>query len=101
MLTVFERIPDLFVEMYDPQFKVWAAEFRRRGPRQAIEFNPLPGAAPLYDGEGRIIRKGVWLEAEVDPSHPQAPRVIIRPATEHDEEMIARHVREMKPHVLQ
>lgn len=101
MLTVFEKIPDLFVEIYDPQLKTWAAEFRTRGPKCAIVFNPAPGAKPLFDGEGRMVAAGAWLAAEVDRSQPQNPRVIIRPATEHDEEMIARHCRELRPHVLQ
>lgn len=101
MITVFERIPDLFVSLYDAQFQTWAREFRARGRKCAIVFNPAPGAKPIFDGEGRIVAAGCWLEAEVDRSRPQTPRVIIRPASEHDEEMIAKHVRAMSPHVLQ
>jgi hypothetical protein len=101
MITEFERIPGLFVELYRRQFEIWAREFRKRGKRCAIVFNPAPGAAPLFDGEGRIIAAGCWLEADIDRSQPQMPRVIIRPASEHDEEMIARHVKTMSRHVLQ
>lgn len=101
VITVFEKIPPLFVELYDPQFKIWAAEFRTRGRRCAIVFNLKPGQPVPRDGEGRPIAAGAWLQAEVDRSRPQTPRVIIRPATPHDEEMIARHVADMRPHVLQ
>lgn len=101
MTTVFEKIPDLFVEIYDHQFQVWAREFRRRGSRCAIVFNPVPGVAPMRDEEGRLVAAGAWLTAEVDGSGARGPRVVIRPATEWDAEMIARHVRAMTPHVLQ
>lgn len=101
MLTVFERVPDVFVEMYDAEFRVWAAEFRRRGVRQAIEFRRRPGVPVLLDGEGRPIVAGAWLEAEVDLSRAACPRVVIRPASAADEEAIARHCREMRSHVLQ
>lgn len=96
MLTVFERIPDLFVQLYDAQFQVWAREFRKRGRRQAIEFRRRPGAAVLLDVEGRPIQAGAWLVAE-----PDGERVVIRPATEHDAELIERHVRDMRGSVLQ
>ncbi len=101
MITVFERIPEIFTDVYDAQFQLWAREFRTRGPKCAIVFNPAPGAAPLFDGEGRIVAAGAWLRAEVDYSLPQTPRVVISPSSEHDQEMIARHCRAMAPHVLQ
>lgn len=101
MLTVFEKIPELFVEIYDRQFRTWAREFRRRGTRCAIVFNPVPGVAPARDGEDRVVAAGAWLSAEVDAAGTCGMRIVIRPATEHDGEMIARHVRAMSPHVLQ
>lgn len=95
MITVFEKIPDLFVEMYDFQFQTWAREFRARGPKCAIVFRRRPGEVALLDAEGRTIERGAWLEAHFD-----GVRIVVRPASEHDEEMIARHVREMSGHVL-
>ena len=100
MITVFERMPELFVELYDAQFQTWAREFRVRGTRCAIVFNRASGEATLLDGEGRPIWAGCWLMAEVDRSRPQKPRVIIRPASEHDEELIARHCVKMRRHML-
>lgn len=100
MITVFERIPDLFVELYDEQFKQWAREFRKRGTYAAIVFNRVPGTPVLLGADGEPVWKGAWLEAEVDRAQPQLPRVVIRPRTDHDAEMIERHCREMRPHVL-
>jgi hypothetical protein len=96
VLTVFERIPDLFVQVYDYQFRVWAREFRRRGTRCAIVFTPIPGRPVPLDVEGRPVKVGAWLECEVE-----ANRFVVRPASEHDAEMIARHCREIRGHVLQ
>lgn len=100
MITVFEKIPALFVEAYDASFQVWAREFQKRGPRCAIPFARPPGEPVLLDQAGRPIQAGAWFEAEVDRSGP-APRVVIRPATEHDAEMIARHVRDLQGMRLQ
>lgn len=100
MITAFERIPDLFVQLYDQQFQVWAREFRKRGPKCAIEFQRPRGKPVLLDAGGRPIQAGAWLVAEVDRANPDLPKVIIRPASEQDEELIARHCREMRGEVL-
>ena len=95
MMTVFEKIPDLFVEMYDAQFVTWAREFQKRGQFAAIVFDRVPGQAVLLGPDGRPAWKGAWFEAEVDRSAPQNIRVVIKPRTPHDEEMVDRHCREM------
>jgi len=100
MITQFERIPDLFLELYDEQFQLWAQEFRTRGKRCAIVFNPAPGSVPKFDGEGRMVATGCWLEAQVEIT-AGSPRVVIKPASEHDQEMIERHCVEMRRFVLQ
>lgn len=96
MLTVFEKIPDPFVQAYDAQFQTWAREFRTRGVRCCVEFARRPGVPALLDGEGREIKRGAWLVAEVDRSRPQEPRIVIRPADDFAEEVIARHARELQ-----
>lgn len=101
MMTVFERIPDLFVELYDAQFATWAREFRKRGHYAAIVFDRVPGQAVLLGPDGKPMWKGAWFEAEVDLSVTDRPRVIIKPRTPHDEEMVDRHCREMSPFRLQ
>ena len=60
MLTVFEKIPDLFVQHYDSSFQVWAREFRQRGHECAIPFDRKPGA-PVILGSGweTVVARGV------------------------------------------
>lgn len=96
MLTVFEKIPEPFVHAYDHQFQAWAREYRTRGAKCAIVFDRKPGAAVLLDGEGRPVARGAWLVAQIDRSRPAEPRMVIRPSSEHDADMIARHTREMQ-----
>jgi len=98
MLTVFEKIPELFIQHYDTSFQVWAREFQRRGPKCAIPFDRAPGVPPILDAEGRAVWKGAWLVAEVDRSLPASPRVVIRPADGASAEAIERHTREMARH---
>jgi hypothetical protein len=97
MLTVFERIPDPFVQMYNSQFEQWAREFRKRGNYAAIVFDRVPGKPVLLGQDGKPVWKGAWFEAEVDRTLPQQVKVVIKPRTGHDEEMVERHCREMAP----
>jgi hypothetical protein len=99
MITIFEKIPDLFVELYDAQFQLWSREFRTRGPYAAIVFNLPPGTPMQMDEDGQPVWHGAWLHAQIDHLIGMT-RVIIRPRTEHDADMITRHCREMMPHVL-
>lgn len=96
MLTVFEKIPEPFVHAYDHQFQAWAREYRTRGAKCAIVFDRKPGVAVLLDAEARPVMRGAWLTAEVDGSGASGPRMVIKPSSEHDAEMIARHTREMQ-----
>lgn len=100
MITVFEKIPDLFVQHYDSSFQVWAREFRTRGPKCAIPFDRKPGVPVILGPDGKPPWKGAWLVAEVDRSEPQRPRVVIRPADDFSEQLIEQHTREMAGHWL-
>lgn len=100
MITVFEHIPDFFVEMYDTQFRQWAREFQKRGHYAAIVFNRPPGTRPILGPDGEPIWRGCWLEAEIDTSNVQNVRVVIKPRTDHDRDMIEKHCKEMHPHFL-
>lgn len=114
MITVFEKIPDFFVEMYDAQFRQWARELRKRGYYQAIPLYIPPDKPVRYrdDGfpetlneEGEWVARGAWLEAHYDAGNMagsgQEPRMVIRPRTDQDAELIARHCREMARYRLQ
>lgn len=99
MITVFERIPELFVRHYDMSFQTWAREFRVRGRRCAIPFDRPPGTPKVLGADGLPMNMaGAWLEAEVDRSNPANPRIVIRPADEQAEQAIEQHTREMARH---
>lgn len=100
MITTFERIPELFVELYDAQFRQWAREFRERGRYAAIVFNRPAGHRMELDEDGEPVWFGAWFSAEVERTLLGGPRVVVRPRTEHDEDMVLRHCREMAPFVL-
>lgn len=89
MQTVFERIPEIFVEAYDRQFVLWARQFKETGPVVAFRLKVPVEALPFARDQRRII--GVRLKAELDVSQPQAPRMVITPQTDADEEAIKRH----------
>ena len=98
MNTVFERIPEVFVDHYDSSFEVWAREFRKRGPECAIPFDRRPGETVLLDAGGRPIFKGAWFVAEVDRSDLERPRMVIKPKDGFNEDLIERHVQQMARH---
>lgn len=100
MIVDFEGVPGVFVEVYREAFAVWGREFQKRGRRCAIVFNPVPGVPTVLGPDGQPVQRGAWLEAEVERAG-LGIRVIIRPASDHDAEMILRHVREMRGQVLQ
>ena len=99
MITIFEKIPDVFVQLYDAQFQLWAREYQTRGPYAAIVFNRPYGTPMQMDEDGQPVWFGAWLHATVEKTL-RGPRVVIKPRTEHDADMIERHCREMLPHVL-
>jgi hypothetical protein len=84
MLTVFDGIPDIFVERYDALFRKWGREFARRGRKVAIVFDPMPGEERMVDEEGRTVLVGAWLTAEVEDHW-----MVVRPASEADRKLHA------------
>jgi hypothetical protein len=99
MITVFERIPELFVQHYDMSFQTWGREFKTRGRRCAIPFDRPPGKPVILGSDGMPMNfAGAWLEAEVDRSNPQNIRIIIRPVDDENEQRIEQHTREMARH---
>lgn len=100
MITVFEKIPEIFVQRYEPQFEMWAREFQKRGNYAAIVFDRTPGQPVLLGADGKPVWRGAWFEADVDRSRPEHIRVVIKPRTGHDEELVERHCRELAPWML-
>lgn len=100
MITVFEGLPDLFVQHYDSSFQVWAREFRTRGTKCAIPFDREPGRPVILGPDGKPPWRGAWLVAEVDRTRPQEVRVVIKPADDAASAAIERHTRTMAEHWL-
>jgi hypothetical protein len=90
MITIFDGIPDIFVDRYDAQFVDWGRQFRVRGKRCAIVFDVLPGQDIPLDSEGRVAWIGAWLKAEVE-SLGGVTRVVISPASDWDRHLIETH----------
>lgn len=92
VVTVFERVPDRFVELYDAEFQRWAANYSRIGRVGAIKLKRPVAPLVLSADQRQIV--GVRLTADVDKSRLPV-RVVIRPQTDADEEAIKRHVVDM------
>lgn len=95
MVTVFERIPEVFVEAYDRAFQDWARNFGKYGTVVAFKLRkPLRPTVLMKD---RRTVVGVRLKAEVERGlGGKATRIIIRPLDEENEEAIKRHSAELK-----
>ena len=95
MHTIFDGIPDVFVDRYDGQFREWAASFRERGKRVAIVFDVLPGQLPTMDAGGNLVWAGAWLVAELE-TFRGGRAMVVRPATDWDANLIATHCWQLK-----
>ena len=100
MITVFEGIPDIFVERYDAQFEMWGREFRTRGRKCAIVFDRLPGETPSFDAADRLVWSGCWLTADIEEFRGHQA-MIIRPASEWDKNMVEEHAWNLRRWMLQ
>ena len=92
MVTVFDRIPDFFIERYNEEICAWAANFSKIGPVKTIVLKegPFSDLSPAED-QGAVLL-GVRLIARMERLRD---RVTVRPAGERDEAIIARHVRKL------
>jgi hypothetical protein len=93
MLTVFERIPDYFVERYNEEICAWGVNLGKIGPVKTIilKEGPFSDLSPAED-QGAILL-GVRLIARMEMLRD---RVTVSPFNERDEEIIARHCRKMQ-----
>ena len=96
MITVFDGIPDIFVERYDALFQQWGREFRCRGRKVAFTFDLMPDEAVVRDEEGRNVWTVAWFTA-----NPDGRRMVIRPATDWDRHMIDVHCLKLRRWMLQ
>lgn len=93
MLTVFERVPDFFVERYDEELQAWGRNFGKIGPVKSV-----------------VLKEGVFSDVSPDPEHGAVliqvkliakmerlrERVTVSPLTERDEAMIRQHCEKLQ-----
>jgi hypothetical protein len=95
MITAFERIPELFVSVYDADFQRWGRGFRKIGSRYTLRLKK-PVAPLAVRTDGRVI-VGVVLKADVERAvDGTVKRVVIMPADEANAEAIRRHTADLK-----
>ena len=93
MMTVFERIPDYFVERYMEEIEAWAANFSKIGPVKSIVLKEGHFADSSPNPEQGAVLLGVKLIAKMEK---WADKVTISPHSEQDEEVIQKHCRKMQ-----
>ena len=87
-VTVFERIPDFFVERYDDEIVAWGANFSKIGPIKHIVLREgyFSDLSPNPEQGAVLLR--VALVAEVSS---RRDKIVVRPLDEQSEALIARH----------
>lgn len=93
MLTVFERIPDYFVERYDGELQAWGANFAKIGAVKTIVLREGGLADLSPNAEQGAVLLAVRLVAKMER---QAERVTVSPQSEQDEALIARHCEKLE-----
>lgn len=97
-VTIFEYrsgrpMPDYFVERYDDELSAWGANFSKIGPIKNIVLREGHFADLSPQEEQGAVLLGVQLVAEVSS---QRDRVVVRPLSDQDEALIARHCEKMQ-----
>lgn len=95
--TNFERLPDMFLRVYQPMLLAWASEFSKYGPSIEIDLLRAPGSAIDLRAMSHRVRLGArfW-------KHPVSGdrRITIAPLSERDAEIAAKHV-EALPRIIE
>jgi len=98
MDAVFERIPELFVKVYDAQLRAWGRDLAKVGKIGTVRLRKPVEPLIIHAGAKRIV--GVRLIAEPERGPDGATRLVISPSTDADEEAIRRHVRDLAAEML-
>lgn len=93
--AVFEKIPDYFVERYAEELGLWGKNLKKIGLTKHIVLNEgaLSDLSPNEELGAVLIR--VTLKAEIERLQNDRLRLVISPADERDERMIAVHCEKM------
>lgn len=92
MITVFDKIPDFFVERYDEELQAWGRNFSKVGPVKAVILKEGPFSDISPDPEQGAVLIQVKLMARMERARE---RVTVSPSTERDEELIRKHCEKM------
>lgn len=95
--TNFERLPDLFLRVYERHLLAWASDFAKYGPSIEVDLLRAPGSAIDLRVLSRTVRLGArfW-------KHPVSGdrRITIAPLSGRDAEIVAKHV-EALPRIIE
>lgn len=93
MLTVFERIPDFFVERYNEELEAWGRNFGKIGPVKSIVLKEGAFADLSPDPEHGAVLIQVRLMARMERLRG---RVTVTPYEDADEAKIRRHCEKLQ-----
>lgn len=93
--AVFERIPDYFVERYAEELGLWGKNLKKIGLTKHIVLREGTLADLSPDEELGAVLIRVTLKAEIERLASDRLRLVISPADERDERMIALHCEKM------
>jgi hypothetical protein len=93
MLTIFERIPDFFIERYNEELCVWGRNFQALGCIKSIVLKEGALSDPSPDPEQgaqllrvRLLARFEWLRQ----------RMTVTPYSDADEMLIAKHCEKLQ-----
>ena len=98
MMTVFERVPEFFVERYNEEMLAWGRNFKKIGPVKQFVLREGVWAASSPDPEQGAVLIAVKLLATIkrgDFGNHDNDRVIVSPLTDEDEAKIRHHCERM------
>ena len=96
MLTVFEKIPDFFIERYDEELQAWGKNFRAIGPVKTFVLKEGHFADISPDPELGAVLLGCRLIARMERGFTgRPPKMTVSPFDERDERIIANHCEKM------
>lgn len=93
MLTIFDRIPDFFVERYDDELTAWGKNFGKIGAVKTIVLREGYLADLSPNEEQGAVLLAVLLVAKMEKFRE---RVTVSPKTEQDEALIRRHCEKLE-----
>lgn len=93
MITVFDRIPDYFVERYNDELVAWGKNFAKIGPVKAIVLREgfLAAMSPNEEQGAELLQVRLFARHE-----RLKGRMTVEPYTELDERLIANHCEKMQ-----